>query len=153
MPYLLDTNVAVRRILPSDPQHQTVTEAIDTLRQQGEILYITAQIIVEFYALATRPIEANGLGMPTALASLEASKLEAIFPLLPEVPSIFSLWRKTVDTYHVIGRQVYDARLVAVMQAHNITHLLTMNSTHFRRITSITVVEPKDVIGTIPSQV
>ena len=47
MAYLVDTNVAVRRVLPTDPQHTVVTQAIDSLRQQGEILSITVQIIIE----------------------------------------------------------------------------------------------------------
>ena len=50
-----------------------------------------------------------------------------------------------VDTYGVIGRQVYDTRIVAVMHAYNITHLLTVIPTHFRRFANIAVVEPKDV--------
>ena len=147
MRYLVDTNVASRRVLPSDPNHRIVLQAIDLLRQQGDVLHITAQNIIEFHALATRPVEANGLGILVVQASLEAGKMEAIFPILPEIPAIFPLWRNLVDTYGVIGRQVYDARLVAVMQAHGITHLLTMNPKHFRRFAEITVVEPKDVLG------
>jgi len=145
--YLVDTNVASRRVLPADPHHFVITQAIDLLRHQGDVLYITAQVIIEFHALATRPVEANGLGMAAAQASLEATKIEAIFPLLPEVPAIFPLWRNLVDTFGVIGRQVYDARIVAVMQAHGVTHVLTMNPTHFRRFAGITVVEPQDVVG------
>ena len=147
MTYLVDTNVASRRVLPADPHHFVITQAIDLLRHQGDVLYITAQVIIEFHALATRPVEANGLGMAAAQASLEATKIEAIFPLLPEVPAIFPLWRNLVDTFGVIGRQVYDARIVAVMQAHGVTHVLTMNPTHFRRFAGITVVEPQDVVG------
>lgn len=149
--YLTDTNVSARRILPTDPQHPLVTQAIDLLRQQGAVLHITAQIIVEFHALATRSTDANGLGMTAVQASLEARKMEAIFPLLPEIPAIFPLWRNLVDTYNIVGRQVYDARLVAVMQAHGVTHLLTLNPTHFRRFSGITVVEPRNVSGVMTS--
>ena len=147
MAYLVDTNVASRRVLPADAQHSVVSQAIDLIRQQGEVLHITAQIIVESHALATRPTDANGLGMTAPQARLEARKIQAIFPLLPEVPAIFPLGRNLVDTYSVVGRQVYDARIVAVMQAHGVTHLLTMNPTHFRRFAGITIVEPKDVPG------
>lgn len=45
-----------------------------------------------------------------------------------------------METVDVRGRQVYDARLVAVMLAHGITHILTFNGNHFRRFTGITVV-------------
>ena len=60
MAYLADTNVADRRVLPADPQYQSVCDAIDRLRWQGAALYITPQVLVEFHALATRPTEANG---------------------------------------------------------------------------------------------
>jgi predicted nucleic acid-binding protein len=85
--------------------------------------------------------------MSAAMATLEAQKIEAIFPLLPETPAIYPLWRTLVHTHSVVGRQVYDARLVAVMQAYGITHILTMNPTHFRRFPDLTVIEPKDVLG------
>ena len=142
MAYLTDTNIVLRRILASDPLHATVKAATDALLLQGEALYVTGQILIEFRALATRPVEANGLGLAPADASREAQRIEALFPLAAETPAIFPLWRALVDTYGIVGRQVYDARLVAVMQAHGITHLLTLNPTHFRRFAEITVVEP-----------
>ena len=145
MSYLADTNVAVRRVLPADSQYVVVTNAIDKLREQGEIIYITPQVLVEFHALATRPLEANGLGLSVAQASTQTKMIEAVFPLLPEIPAIYPALRSLVDIYEVVGRQVYDARLVAVMQVYGITHLLTMNPTHFRRFTSITVIEPQNI--------
>jgi len=144
---LVDTNVAARSVLVDDPNHTSTIQAVDQLREQGAVLHVTAQVLIEFHALATRPAEANGLGMTAAVASQEARNIEAIYPLLPEVAGIYPLWRRLVDSYGIIGRQVYDTRLVAVMQAHGITHILTMNPTHFRRFTEITVIEPKDVLG------
>jgi len=146
MAYLADTNIVIRRVTTGDPQYPLIGAALTKLDQQGETVYITAQNLVEFQALATRPATANGWGLTTAQASAEAQKIEAIFPLLPETPGIYPLWRNLVDTYAVTGRQVYDARLVAVMQAHGITHLLTLDPTGFRRYSAvITVVEPHAV--------
>jgi len=53
--YLLDTNVAWRRIRKNDPRHADVKSAIDALVQAGEQVYVTAQNLVEFRAVATRP--------------------------------------------------------------------------------------------------
>ena len=36
-------------------------------------------------------------------------------------------------TYNVSGVQVYDARLAAAMLAHNVTHILTFNTSDFAR--------------------
>ena len=118
-----------------------------TLRRQGETIYVTSQNILEFRSFVTRPPEANGLGMTAIQASDEVARIEAAFPLLPETPAIYPLWRNLVDTYGVIGRQVYDARLVAVMLANGVSHLLTLNPTHFRRFAGITVVTPDEIIG------
>ena len=49
----------------------------------------------------------------------------------------------------VIGKQVHDARLVAVCHVHGVTHLLTFNVTHFTRLAGfgpgLTVVDPAAV--------
>jgi hypothetical protein len=54
-----------------------------------------------------------------------------------------------VEKLGVIGRQVYDARLLAVCHAHAVTHLLTFDVAHFRRLTgfgpAVTVVDPATV--------
>lgn len=145
MAYLADTNVSSRRVLLSDPLYGVVKSALDALIFQGEIVYITAQNLVEFQALATRPAEANGLGLTPTEANERAGDIEALFPLLPEVPEIYPHWRTLMETIDLRGRQVYDARLVAIMLAHGITHILTFNANHFRRFPGITVVEPGDL--------
>ena len=147
MVYLADTNVAARWGLTGDPQYSTIRQAILTLQAQSDIVYVTAQVLVEFHALATRPVESNGLGWTAAAARSEARTIEAVFPLLPEVDTIYPLWCALVDAYGIIGRQVYDARLVAVMQAHGISHILTLNGNHFRRFSGVVVVDPHSLIS------
>jgi hypothetical protein len=57
--YLADTNVAPRRALPAGPPHPIIVSAIERVRRQGEIIYGTAQVLIELHALATRPVAAN----------------------------------------------------------------------------------------------
>ena len=142
MSYLLDTNVAWRRIRKNDPRHADVKSAIDALAQAGEQVFITAQNLVEFRAVATRPESANGLGFTSAEAITAASEIEALFDLLPETPAIYPQWRTLVGQYGVCGKQVHDTRLVAVMLVHGVTHLLTLNGADFRRFSGIAVIEP-----------
>lgn len=89
MAYLADTNVVARWVLPNDPQYPTIRQALFILQARRKIVDITAQVLVEFHALATRPAEANGLGWTAADARNEAHKIEAVFPLLPEVDTIY----------------------------------------------------------------
>ena len=142
MAYLLDTNVAWRRVQKTNPHHADVKSAIDALVLAGEQIYITAQNLIEFRSVATRPESANGLGLTAAVASVKAQEMETLFALLPEMPTIYPQWRSLVNQYAVIGKQVHDARLVAVMLVHGVTHLLTLNPTDFRRFSEISVVEP-----------
>jgi predicted nucleic acid-binding protein len=143
--YLCDTNIILRRYLPSDPVYSLVRAAMRSLHAAGHQLYCTPQNLIEFQALATRPREANGLGLSALVASRRARRIEALHPLLPDTPEVYRRWRALVDAYDVRGRQVYDTRLVAVMLTHGVTHLLTLDPKDFRRFSEITVVEPHQV--------
>jgi hypothetical protein len=52
-------------------------------------------------------------------------------------------WRRLVITHSVAGARVHDARLVAAMRVHAVTHLLTLNTGDFARYREITAVDPK----------
>ena len=56
--------------------------------------------------------------------------------------SVFEFWQELVTQHSVKGKQVHDARLVAAMLRHGISHLLTFNVAHFARYSEITVIEP-----------
>jgi len=60
--YLLDTNVVLRFSNPSDALHNLATEAVATLLLQGHECYLTAQVLIESWVVATRPVSVNGLG-------------------------------------------------------------------------------------------
>ena len=48
----------------------------------------------------------------------------------------------------VSGVQVHDARLVAVTRVYGITHLLTFDTTDFQRYSGLTIMHPRDAVGT-----
>lgn len=146
MDCLIDTNTILRRYVPGDRLYPLAHDAIHTLLLQRHRLFIAPQILIEMRAVVTRPIEANGLGMMPTEARDLLRLIERDFPMLPETPDIYPLWRGLVDAYGVVGRQVYDARLVAVMLAHGMTRLLTFNAAHFRRFSEITVVTPGEIL-------
>lgn len=147
--YLGDTNVVFRWATPDDPLHSVCQAAVRNLYAQGDEIVITPQVIIEFWTLATRPKEANGLGLATTDAASLVKRLVNQFPLLPDSADIYPRWLALAETHNVIGRQVYDARLVAVMQTYGVTHLLTFNGSHFRRFSGIVIVDPTNV--TLPA--
>jgi predicted nucleic-acid-binding protein len=60
--YLLDTNVVMRLCHPSDLRYAPAVNAVAYLLTQKHECFLTAQVLVEFWVVATRPIEVNGLG-------------------------------------------------------------------------------------------
>lgn len=143
--YLLDTNILLRVVQPQVPTHKPAVIAVVSILESGDRALITAQNLIEFWAVATRPIEANGLGWSSTLAENEVNQWRQQFPMLDERPQIFAEWLQLVKQYSVKGKQVHDARLVAVMQAYGLTHLLTFNGADFERYPMITVVHPAQI--------
>jgi predicted nucleic acid-binding protein len=145
MSYLVDTNVLLRSIQQTHPMHESSLQAIRILFEQGETLCIIPQNLIEFWVVATRPIEVNGLGLSFADALNELEQLKNCFVLLPDTASIFPAWENLIAKYQVIGKPSHDARLVAAMIAHNVSHILTFNISDFRRFTEITALDPRNI--------
>lgn len=143
--YLLDTNVVLRLSNPSDDQHKLVTEAIATLLTQGNECYLTAQVLIELWVVATRPITVNGLGWSAEETRTIINQLLERFPFKEEVPQIFSTWLTLVTENQITGKRTHDVRIVATMIESGITHILTLNPKDFSGISGITVVHPKAV--------
>src|SRR5215471_9900492 len=146
MPYLLDTNILVRILQRTDPRYSSIRTALRTLRTRGEPLCFTAQNLIEFWRVCTRPVDVNGFGLTVAETDRRAQVIERFYTFLPDIQAIFTEWRQLVVTYAVLGAQVHDARLVAVMQVYGLTHLLTLNVSDFVRYAGIIAVHPQHVL-------
>lgn len=62
MSYALDTNILARSVEPDHPMHGPANLAIETLSARSESICVMAQSLYEFWVIATRPREQNGLG-------------------------------------------------------------------------------------------
>lgn len=124
-----------------------VSLAVDILLAREDELFVIAQNLIEFWAVSTRPIGNNGLGLTIDRATKELTKFKALFVILPDTADILPEWEHLVVKHQVFGRQVYDTRLVAAMIVHDLTHLLTFNTTDFKRFTTITAVNPQSILN------
>lgn len=140
--YLLDTNILLRLSKRDSPEFPLIRSALKTLRSQGAPLCYTAQNIVEFWNVSTRPVDRNGHGLSIFEADEEVRRIEHVFSLLPDNDAIYREWRSIVVTHSVSGVQVHDAHLVAAMRSHRVTHLLTLNERDFTRYSGIISVHP-----------
>jgi predicted nucleic acid-binding protein len=141
---LIDTNVLLQTLQVRHPQYETVARALEALTARGRELHIVSQNLVEFRVVATRPISQNGLGLSTTAAAAELVRLRSMFPLLPDPPAIYPVWESLVIQYRVAGKPAHDARLVAAMQVHGLTTILTFDRTGFSRYAGIEVLHPAD---------
>ncbi|WP_016948904.1 hypothetical protein [Anabaena sp. PCC 7108] len=89
MKYLVDTNILLRLLQKNSPMYLDTQRAILKLKKQGEFLCIIPQNIIEFWAVATRPLDKNGLGLSITQAEEESAKLKKIFILELDTPQIF----------------------------------------------------------------
>jgi predicted nucleic acid-binding protein len=144
MAILLDTNTLLRTVHKQHAHNAIATKAIDALRYRNESLCFAQQNIVEFCAVATRPVIVNGLGLTVEQAFTEVEALQKFFYLLPEKP-LHSIWEQLVLRYKVSGKNVHDARLVAAMIVHGVGEILTFNTQDFVRYTEIVVLDPATI--------
>lgn len=143
MNILVDTNVWLRLAQPSSSLHPNALRSITTLRQQpNSQLCIVPQTLIEFWVVATRPLQVNGLGLTASEAVTETAKIKKLAVFYENTSECFIRWEEFVDRYQVLGKTAHDAHLVAAMIAHQMTDLLTFNPADFQRYSEIRVLDP-----------
>ncbi len=143
---LIDTNVLARAVDRSHIHYQAAADAISRLAsQRSEILVISPQVIMEFYAAATRDVNKLGITAEGAFSEIERFKQE--YPVMPDQPEILAEWEKLVQKYRPANRRVFDTRHVAFMLVHHIPKILTFNDKDFVQYTEIQVLNPFDVLS------
>lgn len=134
---MVDSNLLLRGAQRTHPLFAIADTAVAVLRARGGAVYACPQNGTEFWAVATRPLSANGLGMTTAQAEAELARIETLFPMLPDTSAIYPAWRRLVVGAGVSGKQVHDACILAVAQVYGITRLLTFNTRDFTRYAAL----------------
>jgi predicted nucleic acid-binding protein len=145
MAVLLDTNILLRISQPNTAHAAIAERALNPLRFRDEVLPIASQNLVEFWAVATRPVTQYGLGFTVERTVMQVAALKRLFPLLPELP-LQSEWERPVALYRVSGKSCCDARLVAAMTVHGTKSILTFNVQDFVRYEGIAVLDPRTLV-------
>lgn len=148
---LADSGILLRLMERADPQHGTIRTAIRVLTARGDELVTATQNVAEFWNVCTRTATARGgLGLSIAETDHRLRVLERFVQLIADLPTAFPIWRQLVVTHSVQGKQVHDARLAALMQAHAMTHILTLNGTDFTRYPGITPIDTSSLAAPPP---
>ncbi len=143
---LADSGILLRLMERADPQHGTIRAAVRVLIGRGDELVTATQNMAEFWNVCTRPATARGgLGLPVLETDRRLRILERLVEIVADLPTAYPLWRQLVVNHSVQGKQVHDARLAALMRAHAMTHILTLNGTDFIRYPGITPIHPSSL--------
>jgi predicted nucleic acid-binding protein len=130
---MLDTNVL---LAATDAERRGHGDAVLILNEwpvRGTSLCVSVQVLREYLAAATRPVESNGLGVPVpeALANVQSFRDRAT--LLPESGRVIDRLVNLLRDVACAGKQIHDANVVATMLAHNVRAVVTMNFKDFAR--------------------
>ena len=147
MRVLVDTNILLRSAQPNHPLCSQGTYAVSKLLRQKDSVFFCPQNIAEFWNVATRPADRNGLGLSHEEVSREVASIEESLTLLPDVPAVYAAWKRIVHGYKVQGVRVYDARLVAVMSVYAVETILSFNSADFTRYDLVTALHPASLLA------
>jgi predicted nucleic acid-binding protein len=146
MLYLADTNILLRLAEPGHQMHAETLAALAVLKTKGDGGWVIPQNIIEFWSVTTRPAKYNGLGFTHPQTHAEIQRIEILFQLILDKPGIYAEWKRLVIAHSVEGKQVHDTRIVAAMNVHQITQLLTFNQDDFKRFTGIVAISPADLL-------
>src|SRR5438067_12170775 len=111
----LDTNVLARIAQPSHPRLGTAVSAVRQLESAGHSLCIVPQNLYEFWAVATRPVANQGLGLTVTEAKAEFDQIKKAFMLNVDPPLLLDEWERLVIAHDCKGKVAHDTRIVASM--------------------------------------
>ncbi|MBF2058627.1 MAG: hypothetical protein IGQ45_15785, partial [Cyanobacterium sp. T60_A2020_053] len=112
--FLLDTNILLRSCDPKDTNYNLVVNAINKIIIEGGLCYVTSQVLIEFWTVASRPTEVNGFGWLPDKISNEIKEILSQFYFLPDNPDIFTNWLNLVKKHNIKGKRSHDIRILAL---------------------------------------
>jgi predicted nucleic acid-binding protein len=140
-PGIIDANVLVYAMDADAPQHAASRALLDAGRDSSATLYVTSQILCEFYSIVT-----NARRVPKPRSADDAiraiSGLLAFLHVLPIPSRTVEGWMDLLRRRPVTGGDVFDLQIVATMQANGIRRIYTFNADDLEVFSELAVVIP-----------
>ena len=141
-PGIVDANILVYAVNSGAPQHAASRALLEAALNPAVSLYVTSQILCEFYSLITNP-KRTAMAWSSAeavqlISELLASGLKVLPAPAQAVAGLLELLKRSAVT----GSDVFDLQIVATMQANNIQRIYTFNATDFQKFPELSVVIP-----------
>lgn len=128
---MLDTSVLLAATDPVRAGHDDAMLVLNDWPGRGTSLYVSVQILREYLAVATRPLESNGLGMPLREAIENARSFRDRSTLLPDSGQVADRLLRLLEDVPCEGKHIHDANIVATTLTHNVSTVLTANLKDF----------------------
>lgn len=140
-PIFIDTNILVYANVASAPFH---AEALTTIRdywKNGNVLWVSRQVLREFLVVITRPqlFSSPSSGL---IAASRARFFEQKFSIADETAQVTFHLLQLIESLDIKGKQVHDTNIVATMLANRVRYLLTHNVADFKRFSHLIEVIP-----------
>ena len=139
---VLDANVLLRLADPQSPLHAAAAGAVRAAAVAYGRPATVPQGVYEFWVVATRPLAQNGLGLTVPECVARLDPLVARFPVLPDPPGLFGVWRRLVELHDCKGKPAHGARIAAALSLHGLTHLVTFSAADFARFPHLVILDP-----------
>jgi uncharacterized protein len=143
-PGVVDANVLVYAFDTKAHQHVASRTLLDAGRTGATTLYVTLQVLCEFYSIVTNARRVLKPRSSTdALAAI--SDILGFLRVLPvpvtAIDGVMALLRRRPVT----GGEIFDLQIVATMKLNGISRIYTFNTDDFEVFPELTVVNPARV--------
>jgi predicted nucleic acid-binding protein len=142
-PGILDANVLAYAINADASQHAASRALLEAARDPSITLFVTSQILCEFYSLITNPRRVAAASSPTeALRIMSALLALPGLRVLATPARAVAGWMALLQRHPVTGGDVFDLQNVATMQANGVRRIYTFNRGDFEVFPELAVVTP-----------
>ena len=123
-----DTNVLLSAVDRRRALHFAALHVLNDLPNQGIELCLSGQVLRECLVVSTRPVEANGLGLPLAAAVRNNEMFAERATLLEETRGVAKRLPGIAGSAGCRGKGIHDANIAATMLEHGVTQVITANA-------------------------
>jgi len=138
----LDTNILLHQTFDDldENKYNIVTDTLDKLLTNDCKLYISSQILREFFAISTNAkIFQDPLTVEEAVQKIQ--EFQDSFNVLYDTNSSLDILKKLVIQYRIERQKIHDSNIAATVIANNIDGLFTFNTKDFKIFQEITLLE------------
>ena len=145
-PGLIDANIIIYAMDSRAATHVPCRVLLEAAHEAGTTLYVTSQILCEFYSVVTNPRRVAVPRSPAEALSVMSNLLALPgIHLLPTPASAVAGWMALLERRPVRGSDVFDLQIVATMQANGVQRIYTFNTKDFDMFPELIVIAPGQI--------